>query len=228
MKNIILLISFQLIILSSLKAENDTLNVCRETYNTNILDDNNILDSCQEIRELNSVEKKQFSKPIINKKNKIKRTIKKQKNSQPVGFSDWLDEAWEFLKNLGKPVHGRYTEESFRSEGPYFTFDRSLEGNNYLRIQLDSMREKIKIAFSDEKELYKKILASAGTTTIENCLLPEYLDLTIELWAINHSDNTCTSPARAKASAFVYLVGLNASGDTLSTADRNGYRDRAI
>jgi hypothetical protein len=83
---------------------------------------------------------------------------------------------------------------------------------------MERIRERIRINGSSEKALYERIFNEAGTTTIDNC---------------NSGNGFCTSATRAKASAFVYLVGLNKEGNQLDGSDmhgpiRRGYRDRAL
>jgi len=127
--------------------------------------------------------------------------------------SDIFDFVRDVIDALLPPVWGYYTEDGQRTEGPYFLFDRKAEGAAYVQKQMDSIRGRIRVIGSNEQLLYKQIIDYAGTSSISSC---------------DEADKFCSNTSIAKASAFVYLVGLNENGDTLSTADRNGYRDRAI
>ena len=45
--------------------------------------------------------------------------------------ANWFSDAWDTFTDLFKPVWGHYTEDGFRSEGPYFLFM-----NNYNKLNL--------------------------------------------------------------------------------------------
>jgi hypothetical protein len=189
----------------NLTAKNDTFDEISYSQIDTICIDN--IDSC-DFKDVETV------KIFDNKKQKKAINTAKIK---ALGLGDFFSDIWDDFTSLFKPVWGYYEENGMRNEGPYFLFNR--EGDK-LNTQIEKIR--IQINSSDKmKELYGLIVASAGTTTIDNCngvIIPNPLD----------GSKLCEAAKRAKASAFVYIVGLDASGNELSEGDRNGYRDRAL
>jgi hypothetical protein len=120
MRNIIVLfITF--LVINSLNAKSDSLYYVLDTnYNNEIIDTNLINEDRSDILGIsaNSVDKK----------------IKKREKNL-VKPANWLSDAWDAFTDLWKPVWGLYTEDGYRQEGPYFLFDRKLEGPTYVQIQ---------------------------------------------------------------------------------------------
>ncbi|MES2725479.1 MAG: T9SS type A sorting domain-containing protein [Bacteroidota bacterium] len=216
------LLSILLFNLNFLFADTDSLYFCNDSCLTTLVETKNNIDTCSAYETIDIKATVKKAKQTLHKTKAAHTKNNITNKAKPSGFFDWIADAWEFLSKLTKPVWGHYEEESFRSEGPYFTFDRSIDGNTYLRIQMDLLRNKIKVIGSKERELYRQVFDSARTDVIDNCN---------GVWVPNPWDDgneVCKAAFRAKISAFVYLVGLNASGDTLTTTARNGYRDRAL
>ncbi len=208
-KIIILIITYSLI--SSVYADTDSLNCLFDSNYCNEIIDSNLIQEDNLVTIESSANK--MEKKVENKK------VKKAKNfTKP---ANWFEDAWDFFTDLFKPVWGYYEEDGQRSEGPYFMFDRTYDGSTFTQIQMQRIQDKIKISGSKELILYISIFELAGTSTIENCngvIIPNPLD----------GSKLCSAAARAKASAFVYLVGLNNLGASLSNSDREGYRNRAL
>jgi hypothetical protein len=213
-----LLIFLALILLYGyVKAENDSCitSIIIETDTLLI----NQLDTCEElvsskIDTIVEIEVKEaVQKPLHTK-------LKKQKSlntKNPEDFGSFFSDLWDAISSLWKPVWGYYEENGMNHSGPYFLFNR--ENGDHSK-QMEKLRTDI-INSQLNLEIYNSIFTSAGTSTINNCngvLIPNPWD----------GSTLCEASKRAKASAFVYLVGLDGSGVALSTSDRNGYRDRAL
>lgn len=120
---------------------------------------------------------------------------------------------------LAMPVWGKYEEKQMNPEGPYFLFDRNSDLT--LIKQMEQIRDEIKKRGSTIAIKYTDTYNYAQTSEISSCegvIIPNPWD----------GRKLCNSATRAKASAFVYLVGLKGDGTDLSISDRNGYRDRVI
>jgi len=222
MKKIILaIVCLIFIVIHKSYASNDSLVIINDTLReTNI--------KTEEGEILVNEEKKiaVIAPTIIERKVNIKQSKLKNRKplSKPHGFGDFIGGLMDMVSQLWKPVWGYYEEDNMRKEGPYFLFMNTDNGNAFIKKQMADLRIKIQVDKSSEFKIYKTIFNYAGTTTIENCngtLIPNWDDGT----------NVCPSVARAKASAFVYLVGLDGSGNQLDGTDkhgpiRKGYRDR--
>jgi hypothetical protein len=125
---------------------------------------------------------------------------------------DIFGDFWDMLSSLWSPVWGKYDESCVDMDGPFFLFDRRNNSIEHLRRQMNDLR--IFISSTQlNRDIYQGIFQTAGTSTINNC---------------NTKGEICTGATRAKASAFIYLVGLDGNRNALTLADRNGYRDRAL
>ncbi|MFA9212315.1 MAG: hypothetical protein ACEQSR_00510 [Candidatus Methylacidiphilales bacterium] len=217
MKKTIVTVLIILLNLFNTKANSDSLTVKIDSvYNTEVSEIN---DSIIEPHE----ECLNFEKKLAEEK--CNSSLKKNGNIKlktKLKAANWFSDVWDAFTDLFKPVWGLYTEDGYRQEGPYFLFDRKLDGPTYVQIQMQQVQEKIKLfPKSSEREIYKEIFNLAGTTTIDNCngvIVPHPWD----------GSTMCGAAARAKASAFVYLVGLNGTGGALTNTEREGYRDRAL
>ena len=126
MKKVIIIVLIIFFNLFNTKANSDSL-----TFNIDsicITDDREINDSIFEKHEeclnleKNLAEEKQNSSLKKNGNVKLKTKLK---------AANWFSDAWDTFTDLFKPVWGHYTEDGFRSEGPYFLFM-----NNYNKLNL--------------------------------------------------------------------------------------------
>jgi hypothetical protein len=212
MKKITTIIAILTFAINIIEASNDSLPIKNDSIlEINYIENNNELN-------VNTINKEKNINQSKKKSIKIKKIRKTQFNNNPEGFGDFLNDLWDIISSPFKPVWGKYEEDNMRSEGPYFLFNRSSGNASDVQKEMKTIRDRIRVENSKEREIYSKILEVAGTTTINNCSSGEAL---------------CESATRAKASAFVYLVGLDANGILLDTPDthgtiRRGYRDRAL
>lgn len=129
MKNIIIFLA-ALLFFNKLNAKSDSLNyITDSTFNVEIIDSNLI-------EENNHLNIEVETNSIVKKFKKREKTLTKPAN--------WFSDAWDAFTDLFKPVWGHYTEDGFRSEGPYFIFDRNIEGPTYVQIQMQQVQDKIK------------------------------------------------------------------------------------
>lgn len=182
--------------------------------NDSLLTDNciEINKSNDSITEHNSIEKESINTNKLNKRSQLNFKVSKIETiaTKPADFGTFLNNFWDVISSPFKPVWGTYEEDDYNKEGPYFLFMHSSGGATYISKQMDRVRERIRVVGSSEQLIYGKIFDEAGTSTIDNC---------------NSNEGICASAARAKASAFVYLVGLNSTGGYLTNTEREGYRD---
>ena len=116
-KIIITIVTF--ITINHVNANSDSLTcVSDSNYCVEIID-SNIVEVESEVT-LEITQNKNVKK-LENKKVKTKDNLLKPANL--------FDDAWDWFTYLFKPVHGYYTEDGQRTEGPYFLFDRK-ENNN--------------------------------------------------------------------------------------------------
>jgi hypothetical protein len=128
MKKIILILQIILLNFYKTRANSDSL-----TYKIDsvfISEDREINDSIFEKNE----ECSDFESKIKEEKQRKNLNVDKTVilESKP---ANWFSDAWDALTDLWKPVWGLYTEDGYRQEGPYFLFDRKLEGPTYVQIQ---------------------------------------------------------------------------------------------
>jgi hypothetical protein len=135
----------------------------------------------------------------------------------------------DFVASLFNDSYGKYDEDTYTSEGPFFLFDRG-KGAATLGVQLDLLRAKITgldkngdpVVKDNFDVIYKIILKEATDNTPANC----------------NNFAVCEGSSVAKSAAFVYVVGIKTdiSGnlvrfDMSNSADialRNTYRDKAL
>jgi hypothetical protein len=197
-----------IVISSIIKAENDSCIINQIYTNTSTF--NCQVDSSDILTQKNSSSKK------VN-------VIKLKAKTKAAKRLDIFGDFWDMLSSLWSPVWGKYDESCVDMDGPFFLFDRRNNSLDYLRQQMADIRTNIKKVNSKEFFIYKEIYGSAGTSTINNCTA---------------AGGICLSSSAAKASAFVYIIGLKGSGEPLDVDSygnaipngpiRNGYRDRAL
>ena len=229
MKQLIIIVN--IILLSfTINAENDTCQILQISETDTVFTCE--VDTCEDcivakvdtIIEVNE----KYIKSSNTKTQKAKKIGTKTKNAQD--FDSFLSDLWDAISSLWKPVWGCYEENGMSHSGPYFLFNRENDNGNF-NVQIGKIREEVKITDSKSQIIYKDIIASAGTSTINNCngvLIPNPWD----------GSTLCEASKRAKASAFVYLVGLDGNGKWLDKDNlgnritngsvANGYRDRAL
>ncbi|MFA9212311.1 MAG: hypothetical protein ACEQSR_00490 [Candidatus Methylacidiphilales bacterium] len=139
MKKIILIVLIILLNLFNTKANSDSLifkidSVC-------ITDVSEINDSTFEKYEECSVIESNIKEVKKTKNLKEDKAVKLGSKSKP---ANWFSDAWDAFTDLFKPVWGLYTEDGYRQEGPYFLFDRKLDGPTYVQIQMQQVQDKIK------------------------------------------------------------------------------------
>jgi len=215
-KIIVILVALGFI--NKLHANNDSMLVCNDSI---------IIENCASKSNYDSVTTENIVEiaalkvdKFKNKKlGKTKKPNKISTNNKPEGFGDFLNDLWDIISSPFKPVWGHYEEENMNNEGPYFLFNRSSGGASYVKYEMDRMRAKIRIVGSSEQLLYEQIFITAGTDPISSC---------------TDAGSFCRNAGVAKASAFVYLVGLDGNGDQLDGSGvfhgtiRQGYRNRAL
>jgi len=118
MKKIIIVL-ITCILFSNAKANTDSLNFISDSNNFVEIVDSNVIEE-ENVVALKITQNKIVEK-LENKKVKTKDNLLKPANL--------FDDAWDWFTYLFKPVHGYYTEDGQRTEGPYFLFDRK-ENNN--------------------------------------------------------------------------------------------------
>jgi hypothetical protein len=198
-------ICFIFILINKSYASNDSLVIHNDT-----LKETNLTTEVEET--LVNEDKKLKEQPHIIAKSKVNKPKSVKLLKKPHGFGDFIGGLMDFVSQLWKPVWGYYEEDNMRKEGPYFLFMNTDNGNAFIKKQMTDLRIKIRIDGSSEREIYKQIFNFAGTTTIDNCIgviIPNPID----------GSAMCGAAARAKASAFVYLVGLNDTGALLDVID---------
>jgi hypothetical protein len=115
--------------------------------------------------------------------------------------------------------YGKFDEKGHKEYGPYFLFKN--DGN--IQSQLTAVRTAIQSHKDNWHLLYEEIYNTAGTS-----IIPTSCDGAV-----------CDGSIRAKASAFVFIVGIEIIKDTVgpdttyfnemtSSTERNGYRNRAF
>jgi hypothetical protein len=126
--------------------------------------------------------------------------------------------SWPNISSWGnkKRKHGRYKENEMNEEGPYFLFDRYTNGqpDDYIKLN-NKLSEVRKIIKNDDyfRLIYIEILAQADSN-LEICS--------------ESNDDFCVGASRAKAAAFVYLIGLKADKTNFTVSERNAYRDKVL
>jgi hypothetical protein len=137
----------------------------------------------------------------------------------PISHSTPKLASWPNISSWGnkKRKHGRYRENEMNETGPYFLFDRYTDGqlDDYSKLnnKLKSIRAQIIDISLPFGLIYQKILTQAN------------LDLII---CSESNDDFCVGASRAKAAAFVYLIGLKADYSNFTVAERNAYRDKVL
>ncbi len=126
--------------------------------------------------------------------------------------------SWPNISSWGnkKRKHGRYRENEMNETGPYFLFDRYTNG------QLDEY-EKLNKKLEDVRDIIK--MNQKFDDIYDQILIQANLDLEI---CGDEKDGFCVGASRAKAAAFVYLIGLKANDTTFTIGERNEYRDKVL
>lgn len=140
-----------------------------------------------------------------------KKPIEKQKNKHPnekinLKPASWFSDIMESIASLWQPVWGKYTEGGSTNKSyPLACADRKTEIADLREILI----EKIKIGqYHDPtiKNIYTQIFINASNL-IESC----------------PKDGTCPAASIIKDAAFVYWLGVNDTGGTLSAGARLYY-----
>ena len=134
----------------------------------------------------------------------------------------------DLVASLFNDSYGKYDEDTYTSEGPYFLFDRG-KGSATLGFQLEILRAKITgldknnepVIKDNFDKIFEQILDDAENSA-SNC----------------DKATVCEGSSVAKSAAFVYVVGIkkDISGnlvrfDMSNSSDialRNSYRDKAL
>lgn len=120
--------------------------------------------------------------------------------------ANWFSDAWDWLSQAWKPVHGIYSEGGSTNRGtPLASADRQIE----IQTLRSLLTNKIKAGSDFDpiiKEIYIKIYDNA------NAALGSHTD-----------KGVCVNASIAKDAAFVYWLGIDETGANLSAAARNVY-----
>ncbi|MFZ4799146.1 MAG: hypothetical protein ACOYMA_16720 [Bacteroidia bacterium] len=114
------------LIMSNVNASIDSLNCIIDSNHCSLIIDTNLIQEESVI-----LTQKKLVKEIEKTETRKEKNITKL--TKPIGF---FDDAWDWLTDLFKPVHGYYEEEGQRNEGPYFLFDKTFDGPTYTQIQM--------------------------------------------------------------------------------------------
>jgi len=122
--------------------------------------------------------------------------------------------SWPNISSWGnkKRKHGRYRENEMNETGPYFLFDRSTDRQVDDYVKLNDKLKAVRDMIKDNPSfglIYQQILIQAN------------MDLEI---CDDEKDGFCVGASRAKAAAFVYIIGLKADETNFTISERNEFK----